>query len=147
MANHLRRQLREAAALALTGLATSGTNVFPSRTHELQDAQLPALRIYTNAEQIEKLHGHTGGEQERALQLMVECCAKAGADLDDTLDGMIKEVEIAIAGAQTLAGAQYIDLKEIEVEMLGEAEREVGVARMTFEAVLYADMAAPDVAL
>jgi hypothetical protein len=48
MANHLRQQIRAAMAAQLTGLATTGNNVYVSRTRALpQGASLPALRIYT----------------------------------------------------------------------------------------------------
>jgi hypothetical protein len=145
MANHVRRQIREAAATALTSLTTTGANVFQSRTHELQDADLPGLRIYTNDEAIDKLQEQ--GDQLRTIQLVVEGCAKASSNLDDTLDTIIKEVEVALAGNQTIGGAKYVDLAEIEIDMEGEAEKECGVARMTFEVVVLTDMAAPDVAL
>lgn len=149
MANHLRRQIREAAAAALTGLATSGNNVFQSRTHELQDAQLPGLRIYTNDEaiQLAELGLSRIYSLERDLDLVVEACAKESADLDDKLDLMIKEIETAIAANQGIGGAKWVQLKSINVEMEGEAEKQVGVARMTFQVRYNAALGAPDVPL
>lgn len=149
MPDHLRKQIRDAAKTALTGLATSGIRVFKSRTHELQDGDLPGLRIYTNDEDVEKLYGdgNNDGDEERALELVVECCSKKSTGFDDEIDAMVKEVEVAIAANQGMAGAKWVQLRRIEVDMEGEAEKEIGVARMTFEAVYYTALGAPDVAL
>ena len=53
MANHLRRQIRERAATTLTGLATTGSNVFQSRFYPMESAGLPGLCIYTKDETAE----------------------------------------------------------------------------------------------
>jgi len=147
MAAHLRRQIREAAATALGALATTGANVFQSRTHELQDAQLPALRIYTNSEALEISSMGLSRVIERDLDLVVEACAKESADLDDKLDLIIQEVEVALAGNQGIGGAKWVQLKSIEIDMEGEAEKQVGVARMTFQVFYLAALGAPDIAL
>lgn len=146
MANHLRRQIREAAAGALNGLTTTGANVFESRTHELQDAELPALRIYTNNEDL--VIGSQGANRllDRDLELVVEGCSKRTSNLDDELDAIILEVEVRIAANQGLAGAKRIQLRRIEIDMEGEAEKEVGVARMIFSVFYQAALATPDTA-
>lgn len=147
MALHLRKQIREAAAAALTSLFTSGARVYQSRTHELQDANLPGLRIYTSEEAIDIVTLGVSRILERELDLVVECCAKESSDLDDKLDLMMQEVEVAIAANQGIGGAKWVQLKKIEIDMEGEAEKEVGVARMTFQVRYYAALGAPDVAL
>ena len=53
MANHLRRQIRERAATTLTGLSTTGSNVFQSRFYPMESAGLPGLCIYTKDETVE----------------------------------------------------------------------------------------------
>jgi hypothetical protein len=148
MANHVRRQIRDAAATALAGLTTTGARVYPSRTYPLQDANLPALRIYTNEETVEM--SSMGGANrlvQRTLNLLVEGCAKVNDTLDDTLDDIIKEVETAIAANQTLGGAKWVQLAGIEIEMEGEGEKETGVARMTFQCEYITELDTPDVAL
>ena len=47
MANHIRQQIRERAGTVLTGLTTTGTNVFETRIYPLSNTNLPALAIYT----------------------------------------------------------------------------------------------------
>lgn len=150
MALHLRKQIREAVSAAgvLGNLTTTGARVYQSRTHELQDTDLPGLRIYTNDEDVQMASLGASRTNERDLDLVVECCAKESADLDDKLDLMLQEVEVAIAANQALGGlTKWIQLRKIEIDMEGEAEKEVGVARMTFGVRYYATLGAPDVAL
>ena len=144
---HLRKQIREAAAAALTGLTTSGSRVFESRVHELQDVNLPGLRIYTNNEDVRVDSIGVDRQVERGLDLVVEACSKKTTGLDDELDLMIQEVEVVIAANQNLGGAKRIQLTGIEIDMEGEAEKEVGIARMTFQVRYYATLSRPDVAL
>ena len=45
--SHVRQQIREQVATTVTGLTTTGSNVFQSRVYPLQDANLPALLVYS----------------------------------------------------------------------------------------------------
>ena len=147
MASEIRKQIRDAATTALTGLTTTGSKVYPSRVYEMQAADLPGLRIFTNSQTVVQVDVAANPTEENALELVVEACAKTGADLDDTLDAMVKEVRVALAGVQTLGGAKRVSLKTIEVEMEAEAEAPRGVARLTFEVLYYSAQNAPDVAI
>lgn len=146
MANHVRRQIRDAALTALTGLATTGAHVYASRVDELQDTNLPALRIITNDEQVDIDSMGASRLVERTLTLVVEACVKENDTFDDTLDQIFKEVETAIAANQGMGGAKYVQLGSIEVEMSGEGEKDVGIGRMTFEVYYITAFNAPDTA-
>ena len=50
MANHIRQQIREYFGTTLTGLTTTGSNVYESRVYPIENAKLPALVIYTKSE-------------------------------------------------------------------------------------------------
>lgn len=148
MANHLRRQIREAAATTLTGLATTGSRVFQMRVYPLQDAELPGLLIYTNSETSERTTLPRPSIMERRLELVVEGYAKANADLDDTLDGIAKEVEVAMFGNPGLTGtAKSATLRASETMLEDGGEHPVGRIRMTWEVLYFASEGAPDVAL
>ena len=150
MANHLRRQIREAAVTAVTGLATTGARVFKNRVYPLQDSELPALVIATNDEAISSETAPRPRSQQRELALVIEAVAKANDDLDDTLDQIAKEVEIALAanGQAWLAGiAKWASLSQIEIELRGESEKVTGSARLTYLVTYMALETAPDVAL
>lgn len=144
MANHVRRQIRDAALAALTGLTTTSTRVYDSRVYDMQDANLPGLRIFTNNEDVGIASLGVSRLLHRDLELVVEACVKENDTFDDTLDLIIKEVETALAGG--LTGAKYVQLKRIEIEMSGEGEKPVGRARMTFDAPYITANGVPDTA-
>jgi hypothetical protein len=151
MANHVRQQIREAVAALLTGLTTSGARVFQSRVHVLADADLPGLVITTNEEQAEFASIGSLALLNRQLNLQVRALAKANANLDDTLDTMIKEVEAALSAnvtANTLGGlAKSIALSSIYIDMNADAEKPMGQAVISFN-VLYKTVAnAPDISI
>lgn len=149
MANHLRRQIREAVATLLTGLTTTGNRVFQSRVQTLKDNQLPALVILTNEETITQETIHSNPLLERQLSVQVIAKAKVNTNLDDTLDQIIKEVEMAVFAsdaANTLGGlVKGLVLDSLDITFNGEAETKVGEAVMAFTAVYFNQAATPDV--
>lgn len=143
MADHVRRQLREAVATAVTGLATTGTRVFQSRVYPVQNAELPGLLVYTTGEEITVLS--VGTLVGRTVQILIEGHAKAAADLDDVLDQISKEVEVALASAITVAGKLILLAYEGCDVSLDESNKPTGVIAMRFNALLYSQRATPDV--
>lgn len=149
MANHLRRQIREAVATAISGLATTGARVFPSRVYPLEtEGDLPGLLVFTLAEASSRSTLPAPGLMQRTVRLQVVAVAEATADLDAALDQICKEVEIALAmPCAALAGiAKTITLTSTDVELRGTSSRPVGQAAMTYEVVYMAAENAPDVA-
>ncbi len=148
MANHLRRQIREAVATAVTGLTTTGSRVFQSRVYPLELTDLPALLIATLSETSEPVTIHGPRELMRVLSVQVSGITKATADLDDALDGICKEVEIALASDITLGGkCKSVTLTTTSMELTGGSDTPVGRATMVFKVDYYAMENAPDVAL
>lgn len=149
MANHLRRQIREAIATAVTGLATTGARVFQARTYPLErETDLPGLLVFSLAETSDVATLGAPRLLSRTLRVQVVAVAEGVSNLDDTLDGICKEVEIALAmPAGALSGiAKTITLVSTDIEMQGTSVRPVGQAAMTFEVVYMAAEDAPDVA-
>ena len=147
MANHLRRQIRDAFVTALTGLATTGTKVYAGRVYAMQDANLPGLRIYTNDEENEIASLGVSRTLQRRLQVVVEACFKDATSLDNTGDQILKEVETALGPGVALGGAKHAHLAGVEIERDGEGEKPAAVLRMTFECLYYTAHGTPDVAL
>ena len=148
MANHLRRQIRERAASTLTGLSTTGSNVFQTRVYPMESAGLPGLCIYTTDETVELSTIGSIRTLFRRLDLMVEGYAKASANLDDSLDQIAKEVEIAMAadiGLNSLAHDSYLTATENVFSR--EGEQPIGVIQMSYSVVYESAENAPDVAL
>lgn len=131
---HVREQIRDAVVTACTGLTTTGTRVYRERLYQLRAADLPGLRIYCGAEQVEPdrlgaIHG-----QQRDMELMVEGLARATSDLDETLDDIAAEVEAALAADITLGGkAKALYLAAIDdPEQSDEAEQPTGLVRLRY---------------
>lgn len=145
MANHLHRQIREAVETLLTGLTTTGTKVYANRLQPLMDANLPGLRIFMDEEEAEALTIHAPQMLERKLTMIVECCAKAVATLDDTLDASSKEVEIALSGGITLGGKKLLCTYAGMQFDDALADKPAGVKRLRFLISYTAMSNAPDV--
>lgn len=145
MANHAHQQIREAVATALTGLTSTGSRVYPNRLYPLADANLPALRVFLDNDESAPESIHTPHLQERSLTLIVEGCAKATADLDDTLDTISKEVEIALS-ADIVIGANRLQAVYSGSEFDDQiSDKPVAVKRLSFALRYYTMNNAPDV--
>lgn len=145
MANHLHRQIREAVKDLLTGLTTTTTHVYANRLHPMADANLPGLRIFMDSEEASALTVHTPMLLERGVDLIVECCAKAATALDDALDQISKEVEIALAAGITIGGHVLFPIytgMQFDDE---QADKPVGIKRLRFRIEFTAMNNAPDV--
>ena len=86
MANHIRQQIRERAGTVLTGLTTTGSNVFETRIYPLSNTNLPALAIYTKNETSEPIVISTNRLMSRELELIVEVYVKQTSNFDDQVD-------------------------------------------------------------
>lgn len=146
MANHVRQQLRERAATSLTSLSTTGASVFQGRVYPVTQAQLPCLLIYTNDEVVEQRTISPPRTLDRRLLLMVEGRAR-GADVEDTLDTIAKEVEVALYGDRTLNGlAKDTVLVRSEPELTAQGDAAHGLIRLSFEVTYTVRENAPDAA-
>jgi hypothetical protein len=100
---HKRAQIKARIQTVLTGLSTTGSNVFQSRTYPIATSDLPGLLIYANSESIQRLEIGIQNRQQRTLDLVIEAVAK-GNTAESTLDSITVEVEEAMANDQTLNG-------------------------------------------
>jgi len=134
---HVRTQIRNAIAALCAGLPSTADRVFTSRLHPLSPAELPALRIHVDDEQILLDIVHSPAMLERTCTVRIECCSRDLESLDDTLDEMAKEVEHAIAGDSSLGGLLNGALTPdgIEIERDGEGDAPIGVLTLRYLAV------------
>lgn len=134
MPDHVRTQIRDAVAARLSGLATSGNRVFPSRIYPLGDASLPCLLVYLDEETISELS--IGAPiLDRFADLQIRACAKANAGLDSLLDTMLAEVETAMASAVPvdfgLLKSQPVPIR-IDMQLDDSLEKPVGFSTITY---------------
>lgn len=144
MANHVLRQLRDNSKTALTGLSTTGSNVFVNRSEDepLQDSELPALRLYLRDSDAKILTMGVGRDYERSARLEVQACVKKLATFEDDLYQILKEVEIAMSSGSI--GAKRADIVSVLIEDDAKGEKPVAVGHFTFELVFYTALGAPD---
>ena len=144
---HIRKQVRDAVAARITGLPTTGANVFKSRVDPLPDSSLPALRVYTIRDEAERLTQGTAPRVERQIQVVIEGVVKISTDLEDALDLIGVEVEVALAG-QDLGGlVEDFFLVEATKALSGEGEQQAGLLRMEFSATAHVAENDPETAL
>lgn len=132
---HLRTQIRGALVAALTGLSTTGARVYKSRLYPLEADKLPAVLIYSNSESVEVKGRCTPRVMDKSYLVDVVAVARATADLDDVLDGVCAEIEVALAMPCAELDAvltHVITLLRTTAELDGAAEQPVGRARMTY---------------
>jgi len=102
---HVRKQIRDLAVTAITGLTTTGTSVFADRAHAIPQDKLPALRIFYTGESVELVLGAMGTDPTLHRRAVLSVIGYAdGSGLDDTLDLIGVEVEIAIDGEGDFGG-------------------------------------------
>ena len=129
---HVRKLIRDHITTTLTGLTTTGSNVFQTRFFPLEDTKLPALCIYTKSEDTEYSTMTVPRTQMRVLEVSVEAYVKGTANLDNTLDTIAVEVEEAIAADITLGGvAKDAQITAFEADFAGDGEQPVAVGRFT----------------
>lgn len=145
MANHLHRQIREAIVTKLTGLATTGANVVGSRDIVLDGNRLPGLRVYLDGETAQPLTLHANHIQERRLDVLVDACAKAVSGLENTLDQIKLEVEVALAAGITVGGklldVYYAGIRPDDDQ---QADKPAGVKTLQFLVPFFCPSTAPD---
>lgn len=91
---HKRTTIRAALASSLTGLATCGSRVYPSRLKPLRANEVPAMLVSTGAEEMPEgawLYGNKG--IKRTLEMRVDIVVKAVSAFEDTADTILGEIE------------------------------------------------------
>lgn len=145
---HVRKTIREYFGTNLTGLATTGSNVYESRVYTLQENTLPSLIVYTKSESSEPVVIGTDRLMSRELQVIVEGYCKLTANFDDLIDQISLEVEEAIAADRTLGGlAKDTYLESTEIDFTGEGDKPVGFVTLSYLTNYYVQETNPDIAV
>lgn len=131
---HKRQSIRERVASTLTGLTTTGSNVFQSRVYPIENTKLPCLLIYTREETSEPLTTNPPRAIEKVLSLVVEGYVKANTNFDDTIDTICEEVEEALF-TDRLINDLALDsfLVNTDISYNGEGDNPLGIVVMTFQ--------------
>jgi len=129
---HVRQTIRDHIVSAVTGLSTTGANVFPSRVYPIAAGKMPGLAVYTLSEAIEAQTLRPPRGLVRILEISIEAYVE-GSTNDDVLDNICAEVEAAVAADITRGGnAKDTILVSFEADY-ADGERPLVVGRLTYQ--------------
>ena len=129
---HLRQSIRERIATDVTGLATTGSNVFQSRFYPIEDASLPCLLVYSTTEDSEPTEMASPRPMTRNLNVVVQGVVSA-TQPDDTLDLISKEVEVALAADVTINDLAHNSfLSGTEIEFNADGAKPIGTVMLNY---------------
>tara|TARA_S200002703_G_scaffold56813_2_gene49563 strand:- start:557 stop:988 length:432 start_codon:yes stop_codon:yes gene_type:complete len=134
---HYRQQIREQVATTLTGLDTTGNNVFPSRIYDIEESKLPCLCVYTTEESSEPISMSPPRSIEKILNLVIEVYVKGQNSASD-LETILKEVKEKMFTDRlinNLAKDSYLSTQELTYN--GEGNKNIAVGVLTYEVSYY----------
>jgi hypothetical protein len=141
---HVRSQIRQAVQAAL-GAVPGVAGVYAGHVYPLD--VFPSLVVTTAEEVVEEDSRVMGAHdlQFRALEVEVQIRAAAVADLDTALDSIAADVEVALAGDESLGGlCRTILYAGASVELSDEVEPPVGLCRLAYQVQYRLRASAPD---
>lgn len=145
---HQRKAIRDAVVAIVTGLATTGARVFPSRSYpyDPEKGGGAALLVYAMQEASEPDTLGPGRKLSRALDVVIESVAMVNETLDDLLDQIAKEIEVAMAGAGLTLGGVCKDqwLRETRLVFGKLGEKQTGGFAMTYTVLYRTTQANPE---
>jgi len=131
---HIRKLIRDDITTTLTGLTTTGSNIYQTRVYPLAENKLPGLAIYTSSESTEYATINPPRTQIRTLIVNVEIYVRGLTGYDNTLDQIALEIEEALYTDLTRGGyAKETRVTGFEAEFSGEGDEPVAYATMTIE--------------
>ncbi len=105
--SHKRTLIRNALVSALSGLATCGAHVYPSRLTPLTAAELPAMLVTTGREENDLQRVGFGLPVQRILEITIYIVVKSATGFEATADTVLGEIEARLfdtAAHNTLGG-------------------------------------------
>lgn len=131
---HVRKLIRDDIETTLTGLTTTGSNVYQTRVYPLAEDRLPGLAIYTSSEAAEYATINPPRTQIRTLSVSVDVYVKAVTGYDDTLDAACVEIEEALYTDRTRGGnAKDTRVTAFDSDFSGDGDQPVARATLTVE--------------
>lgn len=131
---HARTLIRRAVKAQLVDQTRAETRVHTSQVFSWRVRDLPGVAVYTLSETVDpESHQTAPRELRRELRLAIEGAVVAGADVDDALDSLAREIERAMHGDERLGGtAAEAVLQGTEIMLFEDGEQLVGVVRLVY---------------
>ena len=137
MAEHKREQVIEAFIAAITGLATTGSNVKRMLVYNIQVSELPTLIVRQSSDV--PVVGDEGNRSQKfkdsELDIEVDYYVRANSDPDSVINQIDKEVIIAVEADATLGLSFVHDTYEgviSEPEVMSDGEYTIVKATKVF---------------
>jgi hypothetical protein len=133
---HPRKLVRDAFAIAVTGLGLTGTRVHKARRYPL--TELPALRVFTPGDE----RGDDALADQvlpamRVVDVVCEACAQSTGAVEDTVDAICEQAEAALELNPTLGGvAQMTVYQDSAVVIDDSSEQPIVIARMRYRVAI-----------
>lgn len=134
--SHVRDQILDAILASVTGLASTGSRAFDSRTYPLEREELPGLNV--------RFHEATERSQpgdfprprmlERVCRIQVVGNVRATTDYRKAANQIAVEVEAVLGIPGAGSPAKWLTLIGTEIVLAGTGEKPVGEITMTYEA-------------
>ena len=128
---HKRQAIRENIKTTLTGLTTTGSNVFVTRVYPVSKSLTQGIIIYNENETVQYLSMGSPRSQERNCVFKVEVYVKTNTGFDDKMDTIMAEIESALA-VDVTRGGNAIDtmIDNFDSDYNGDGEMPVGVGKL-----------------
>lgn len=147
MADHVAEAIVDAAKTVLTGLTTTGANVFDSQVYPITVDQTPALLIDQGDEEAEVMTQEQFPPLDRSMELIVVAAVKQTTGYRTLLNKIRAEVEIALATNPTIGGARAVFPTNNSIELSGDADAPVARSTMRFNVRYITALNAPGSAI
>jgi len=135
MSDHRAEQIVATVKTKLTGLATTGSNVFRGRGNAIAEANLPAISLYLGDDKI--TGQYTQAKIDGELTINVEAVVKTSASQVDTVLNQIrKEIAVALHADYTQGLSFVMDTVEGDAsapEISGEGEKPAAAMKLEWK--------------
>jgi len=145
---HAIQQIHDLIIAKVTGLTTTGANVFTGRVHPIERSEMPCLLVSTGDEAVS--YETIGGPraQRRDLTLEIDIVVSVNDTMESLMNTVQLEVENALS-ADTKLGSSVFDVKYIGRNkfLSGDGEKQVGITRLNYSVPFEVLENAPDTLL
>lgn len=140
---HERREIRDAIVAQLIAAGASfGSRVFPTRIPPLRTAELPAVCVYTDDEQVDRATWSTAPrELGRTVNVAIEGWVRVTEDIEDVFDALALEVETAMDADLNLDETAFDSgLVSTEIGISMQGDRPMGAIRLLYAVTYHTEL-------
>lgn len=132
---HPRKRIRDAVVATLKERTSAGTRVDTTRLDPYPRNELPGISVYTPDEQVDPNVESAPRELLRVVRVAIAgfVAGSRSFPLDDAMDALAEEIEVAMDGDRFLSGAAYdAVLESTDMATLGEGDPRIGIVTLTY---------------